>query len=248
MIRFLLFLLLPACCFGQQIHAHNDYEKQRPFTDAYEQRADYIEADVYLVNGKLVVAHTRSEIDTSRTLERLYITPILRLFEQHKGRVSSDRKYSFNLVIDIKDKAEDVMPILVGIIHQNMDVFNRQVNPNAVQMIISGNRPKVNEYVDYPHFILFDGRPGEVYDDETLRHVALISDNFSNYSRWNGTGDLPDDDRNKLKRIIKRAHDQGKPIRFWAIPDNANAWKQLRKLGVDVINTDKVAEATAFLR
>lgn len=216
--------------------------------EAYEQRADFIEADVYLVNGKLVVAHTRNEIDTTRTLERLYIEPILQLFAQNKGKVSPDRKYTFNLVIDIKDKAAEVMPIIVGMIHQNMEAFNRQVNPNAIQVIISGNRPKINDYIEYPHFILFDGRPGEVYDDETLRHVGLISDNFSSYSRWDGTGDISEDDRSKLKRIIKRAHDQGKPIRFWAIPDNANAWKQLRKLGVDIINTDKVAEATKALK
>jgi alkaline phosphatase len=50
-----------------------------------------------------------------------------------------------------------------------------------------------------------------VYDDETLKYVALISDTFRGYSRWDGTGDIPDADKDKLKRVIKRAHSDNKP-------------------------------------
>ncbi|MBC8154627.1 MAG: glycerophosphodiester phosphodiesterase [Bacteroidetes bacterium] len=249
MFRFLaLLLLLPALSLGQQIHAHNDYEKPNPLVDAYQQRADFIEADVFLVNGKLVVAHERKQIDTTKTLESLYLNPIVALFEKNGGYVSPRRDYTFSLVIDMKDGFEEVIPKLVEILQMNLAVFNRGLNPNAVRIVLSGNRPKPAALFDYPPYIFFDGRPSEVYDSETLQRVALISDSFLGYSRWDGTGDLPDADREKLKRVIRRAHGENKPIRFWAIPDVPNAWKQLRKLGVDVINTDKVAEATAALK
>jgi glycerophosphoryl diester phosphodiesterase len=246
--RFLWFILallaLPSLAQrgSVKIHAHNDYEKPAPLFNALEHRADYIEADVWLVNGKLLVAHNRNEVNPARTLDSLYLNPIVRLFEQHKGRISPDRNYRPALVIDVKDKFDEVWPVLQALIGKNIDTFNPLSNPNGVQVIISGNRPKAEKMLDFPLFVQFDGRSTEIYDDETLRRIALISDSFFNYSRWNGTGDLPDADREKLKRIIRRAHDQKKMIRFWATPDAPNAWKQLRKLGVDVLNTDKVAE------
>ena len=230
-----------------KIHAHNDYEKPVPLRTALDNRADYIEADIWLLNGKLMVAHDRKDINPARTLDSLYLNPIVRLFTQHKGRISTDRTYSPALVIDIKDKFEEVWPVLQSLLSRHIDTFNPLSNPNGVQIILSGNRPRVELMLDYPLFIQFDGRSTEIYDDETSKRVALISDSFRSYSRWDGTGDIPDEDREKLKRIIRRAHNQKKMIRFWAIPDTPNAWKQLRKLSVDVLNTDNVAECRAAL-
>jgi glycerophosphoryl diester phosphodiesterase len=242
-----LLAVLPAIA-QPRIHAHNDYEKPRPFAEAYEQRADYIEADVWLQDGQLLVAHDRKDLNPARTLDSLYLRPIARLFAQHGGRVSKDRNYTFSLVIDIKDKHEAVIPVLLERLQSCLSCFNRLGNPLAVQVVLSGNRPKPDLFLDQSALLQFDGRPSEVYDDETLRRVAFVSDSFYNYSRWNGTGELSDADREKLKRTIKRAHLQNKLIRFWAIPDTPDAWKQLRKLGVDIINTDKVAEATQVLK
>jgi alkaline phosphatase len=231
---------------AQKIHAHNDYAQPRPFQNAYEQRADFIEADVWLQDGKLVVSHDKPS-SNAPTLDSLYLKPIARLFQQYKDRPSSERDYTFSLVIDVKDNPAEVLPILLTLLQENLPYFNRAGNAKAIQVIISGNRPKVPTYLDYS-LLQFDGRPSEVYDEETLRKVALISDNFRSYSRWDGTGDIPDDDRDKLKRVIKRSHNDNKLIRFWAIPDTPNAWKQLKKLGVDIINTDKVTEAVQALR
>ncbi|GAB3990071.1 hypothetical protein GCM10028807_16440 [Spirosoma daeguense] len=245
-IHLLFLAIVSQSTFAQKIHSHNDYEKPRPFIDAYEQRADFIEADVWLQNGTLVVSHDQPK-PNAPTLDSLYLKPIAALFTQHKGKPSADRDYTFSLVVDIKDNPADVLPKLVELLQQNLPSFNRAANAKAVQVVISGNRPKIPVFFDYP-ILQFDGRPSEVYDEETLQHIALISDNFRLYSQWNGEGELSDVDREKLKRVIKRAHGDKKPIRFWAIPDNPNAWKQLKKVGVDVINTDKVAECVQAMR
>lgn len=250
MIRYSLFVigwLVTANLSAQKIHAHNDYAQPRPFANAYEQRSDFIEADVWLQDGVLVVSHDKPQAGAP-TLDSLYLKPIVNLFSQHTDKVSPARDYTFNLVIDVKDSPAEVLPKLITLLQNRLTAFNRSANPKAVQIIISGNRPKIDTYLDYPLLLQFDGRPSEVYDDQTLKRVALISDNFRSYSRWDGTGELPDLDREKLKRVIKRAHSDNKPIRFWSAPDTPNAWKQLKKIGVDIINTDKVTEATAFLR
>ena len=250
MQRLLLLLLLTVSTgclsYAQKIHAHNDYEKPRPFVNAYEQRADYIEADVWLQNGKLVVSHNKPK-PNAPTLDSLYINPIVALFEQHNNKPSPDRDYTFNLVIDIKANSAEVLPILLATLSKHLTYFNRGANAKAVQVVISGERPNITAFLDYP-LLQFDGRPSEVYDEETLQKIALISDNFRSYSQWDGNGDIPKDDKDKLKRVIKRAHSDNKPFRFWAIPDTPNGWKQLRKAGVDIINTDKVEEAIKEIR
>ena len=250
MIRYSLLCLswlFTTSLYAQKIHAHNDYAQPRPFLTAYEQRVDFIEADVWLVDGRLVVSHDKP-LANAPTLDSLYLQPITRLFDQYTDKVSPARDYTFGLMIDVKDSPAEVLPKLITALQAHLTCFNRSANAKAVQVIVSGNRPRIETYLDYPLLFQFDGRPSEVYDDETLKRVALISDNFRSYSRWDGTGDLPDADREKLKRVIKRAHSDNKPIRFWAIPDTPNAWKQLKKVGVDIINTDKVAEATAALK
>ncbi|GAB4013195.1 hypothetical protein GCM10028808_31540 [Spirosoma migulaei] len=241
-----LLWLTASVTFAQKIHANNDHAQPRPFVNAYEKRADFIEADVWLQDGKLVVSSEKPTV-SSPTLDSLYLKPIARLFQQYKDKPSPDRDYTFGLVIDVKSSSADVLPILLKLLEENLTCFNRAANTKAVQVIISGDRPKIQNYFDYP-LLQFDGRPSEVYDEETLRLVAFISDNFRSYSRWDGVGDIPDADRDKLKRVIKRAHSDNKPIRFWAIPDTPNGWKQLKKLGVDIINTDKVAECVEAMR
>ena len=231
---------------AQKIHAHNDYEKPQPFVNAYNHRADFIEADVWLRNGKLVVSHNTPKPDAP-TLDSLYIQPIVKLFDENNGKPSPDRDYTFGLVIDVKENYAEVLPALLTLLQQHLTAFNRGANAKAVQVIISGERPPISSYFDYS-LLQFDGRPSEVYGEETLQKVALISDNFQSYSKWNGTGDISKEDRDKLKRVVKRAHNDNKPFRFWAIPDTPNGWKQLKKLGVDIINTDKVAEAVAEVR
>ncbi len=232
--------------FAQKIHAHNDYVQPKPFVNAYAHKADFIEADVWVQNGKLVVSHDKPGPNAT-TLDSLYLKPIAALFAQHNGKVSADRDYTFGLMIDVKDDPTVALPKLIDMLQANLVSFNRNANASAVQVIISGNRPRPDKFLDYP-LLQFDGRPSEVYDQETLQKVAMISDNLQSYTRWNGTGDLSGEDRDKLKRVIKRAHSDGKPVRLWAIPDQPDAWKTLKKLGVDIINTDRVAEATTALR
>src|SRR6188474_618057 len=56
------FLLMAAALVAQtsmlpNAFSHNDYRRKRPLSDALDNGFRYVEADVYLRKGKLVVAH-----------------------------------------------------------------------------------------------------------------------------------------------------------------------------------------------
>src|SRR4051794_2449732 len=57
-------------------HAHNDYEHARPLLDALDNGFCSVEADIHLVDGKLLVAHDRAHVRPDRTLQSLYLDPL----------------------------------------------------------------------------------------------------------------------------------------------------------------------------
>src|SRR5258708_22839685 len=70
-----------------RVHAHNDYEHKRPLLDALDHGFCSVEADIYLVDGQLLVAHMRKDVKPTRTLEKLYLEPLRERVKQNHGHV-----------------------------------------------------------------------------------------------------------------------------------------------------------------
>jgi hypothetical protein len=245
MIRLLLLLTLcsPAAVGQVLIHAHNDYEKPQPLINALKNKTWSVEADVWLRGHELVVAHTAKEIDTTKTLEKLYLQPMQALFQKNKGYISADTAYRVVLAIDIKENAEAVFMRLIQLLQPYLQNFDRSRNPHGVQIVISGDRGPIAGWRHRPAYIFFDGRPYEQYDEATLARVALISDSYLKYIDNHAPGNT-----DKLKAMIDQSHAVGKPVRLWATPDTEQMWRKLRELGADIINTDKVEECRKFFK
>lgn len=236
------FIVLVASVSGQGvlIHSHNDYRQKMPLTQALNQRAFCVEADVYLVGDRLLVAHDTAELATAPTLDDLYLKPIVELFRINNNKISADSDYVLTLMIDIKRNGPEVIEVLAKKLMLYPNVFDRKVNAKGVWIIISGDRGPQSSWTSYPHFILFDGRPNETYDADVLRKVALISDSYSNYSG------NPDSTDTRILQMAYRAHNKERLFRLWGIPDNPQSWKHLISLTVDVINTDQVEECRRY--
>lgn len=236
----ILFAITCLLCSAQvRIHAHNDYQKPEPLTNALRNKVFSVEADIYLSDGKLLVAHDKNELAVAKTLDSFYLQPVIKLFHQHKGTISADNNYTTSLMIDIKENSEAVIAELIKLLAPHRSVFDRTVNAKAVQVVLSGGRGAVSKWSSYPSYIFFDGRPNEMYDSATLQRVAFISDSYFNYVS-------PQDSTSRIEQVVKKVHSMGKLLRLWAIPDNPVSWLRLQQLGVDIINTDKVAECRNY--
>ncbi len=237
----LCLLLISFSGFAQVlIHSHNDYEQKEKFHLAYANRFDQIEADVFEVNGELLVAHSKKTINTENTLEKLYLKPIDSLFKLYKGRVSKSRKYRFNLMIDFKTDFQPTYKALQKLIERYGSIFDRSKNKNAVTIIISGNRPPDSTFHTFPKWLYFDGLPNTNYKAEDFKRVTMISDNFTKYSKWRGVGEIPIEDQVKLRKVMDEARNNHRNIRFWGAPDTQECWEELYNLSrFIIINTDK---------
>lgn len=226
-------------------HAHNDYLHARPLLDALEQGFCSVEADIHLVNGKLLVAHDPEEVEATRTLEDLYLRPLKTRLEKQS------RPSEFSLMIDIKTQAEPTYRVLRELLKEYsgmLTVFRgEKIETNAVTVIISGNRP-INLMSNEPvRYAALDGRLPDLEGNPPRALVPWISDNWSRHFTWRGEGDFPEAERARLLDWVKQAHAQGRKIRFWAVPDHARGWAVLRAAKVDLINTDKLADLRRFL-
>ena len=239
---------VPAQYTTLNAHSHNDYENEIPFLLAYDNHFGSIEADIWAVNGELYVAHYQADIKPERTLDGLYLKPVAEIFSQNGGRAWKNNPATFQLLIDLKTPVEPTLSILIEKLKNYPGVFDPDVNPNAVRIVLSGNRPEPADFNKYSAFIFYDGLLDRKYDVELLKKVPLFSENLRKFTSWNGEGDIIDKEKKRIKSVIDSIHGLNNKIRFWNAPDNPNAWEILMKMGVDYINTDKITELSGYLK
>jgi alkaline phosphatase len=228
---------------SSSVFSHNDYVHAVPFYTSYALQVGYIEADVFLHNNNLLVAHTLEEINNRKTLDSLYLKPIENQLVKNKGSSYSDGSKMLTLMIDLKTDGIATLNLLV----KKLNNYQQLLSTATFRVTVSGNVPDPELWKNYPGFIHFDGRPGIHYTEDQLLRIALISADFRDYAEWNGVGLPTKLDEMRIRSVVDDVHAQGKVIRFWAAPDSENAWSVLRQLNVDLINTDNVEGALRFI-
>ncbi len=232
-------------------HAHNDYLHDRPLLDALSHGFTSVEADVFLVDGKLLVGHTRNELKTGRTLEALYLDPLRRRVRDGAVRVYPGGG-RFHLLIDIKTAAEPTYAAIAKVLARYDDMISvvegGKLGPKAVDVTISGNRPQETMAAEAVRYAGIDGRLGDLESKMPSHLMPLISDNWSLHFKWRGKGPISEAERHELEDIVKQAHARGRRVRFWATADTIAMWRVLRTADVDMINTDDLAGLEKFLR
>lgn len=243
-----------------QAHAHNDYEHARPLFDALGEGFTSVEADIWLVDGELLVAHDAEDLDPARTLRSLYLDP-LRQRVLHNGGVYPGRT-GFQLLIDIKTEGESTYAELDAQLRSPRYAFLwtsfrfDRVWRGPVTAVVSGNRPRDTMAAQRSRVAFYDGRianPTDLGPGSDARLTPLVSDNWTTLFSWTGAGPMPADERAELRAIVQTAHDAGQRVRFWATPDVPGAerdaiWRELVDADVDHINTDDLKGLADFLR
>lgn len=231
-------------------HAHNDYEHKRPLFDALDNGFTSVEADVHLVDGKLLVAHDRRQVKPDRTLQSLYLDPLRQRIEANGGRVYPGGP-PVVLLIDVKGDAAKTYAALKSVFRDYAPILTRwrddKPEYRGLLVIITGNRSQKLIAADRERYAACDGSLSDLKSDPPAALVPWISAQWTRSFKWKGRGPMPADELAKLRDIVQKCHVQHRKLRFWGSPDFPEFWKVLRDNGVDLINTDHLAECRAFL-
>jgi hypothetical protein len=253
-------------------HAHNDYLHPRPLLDALSHGFVGVEADVFLVGTDLRVSHNAVPDWTKvPTLQDAYLKPLADQAKRHKSRGVYADGTRLLLLVDIKTEAVATYRRLHEMLaefqsahpglftrYRKADATSRyDVAPGAVDVVISGNRPRAFMAAQDERYAGYDGRLADVgpdaRPDDAPEFVPLVSDNwntvFTGDARWNGAGPVPAATKAKLEKLVADVHAEGKRLRFWNLPkDGPNVWGPLYDAGVDLINTDDLAGLAKYVR
>lgn len=234
-----------------QAHAHNDYYHKRPLLDALDHGFCSVEADVFLRNGELVVAHSAFEIISGRTLEKLYLQPLRERIREQNGQVYPGHK-PFWLLVDIKTEGEKAYAALDKLLAEYADIISvtrdGTFEQKGVTVVVSGDRPVETIRSQTTRFAGIDGRPGDLESTEPADQMPWVSTDWKSHFRWRGEGEMPLEEQTALREFVDRAHQKKRLVRFWGTPDKPAIWKELQRAGVDLIGADDLAALRDFLR
>ena len=256
-----LSIILTACSFNKKkdvqvipAHAHNDYEHERPLYDALACGFKSIEADIFAVGDSLFVAHNSEDIQPGRTLRSLYNEPLKNQISSNRGSVYGNGE-EIILLVDIKDDALVTYQLLDKILQEyknEITVFEKGTKKEkAVMVVVSGNRPFDYMQSQTTRYAGYDGRFENLEEEISPVFMPVLSDNWAKLFSWNGTGEMPEVEKQKLLGIAKKAKSTGYILRFWNTPNRTSeqrlaVWNELHKAGVGLIGADNLEELQQF--
>ena len=231
-------------------HAHNDYEHVRPLFDALDNGFTSVEADVHLIDGKLLVAHNRLQTRPDRTLQSLYLDPLKRRIEANGGRVYRNGP-TVVLLIDVKTPFAETFPAIESALNPYRSLLTTwhddKPTEGAITVIITGNRVQKQIAADRDRDVQCDGDLQDLQTNPPAELVPWISTQWTRSFTWDGKGTIAAGELEKLRKIVRTCHEQHRKLRFWGSPDFPAFWAVLRDNGVDLINTDHLPECRKFL-
>jgi hypothetical protein len=252
-ILILLSLLICLSLSAQQIldygHSHNDYVHEHPLYDALSYGYKSIEIDVWLHKGKLIVDHDGIGLDSGRDIEDLYLLPIIERVRAHRGWVYDDDSTPTIFMVEFKNNPEACYVVLKQLIEKHKGLFcDRMGSGGPIKLLITGHRPWQSLRTGNELYITADGDIRQSADSLPPYILERVSDAYGSHFTWLGKGAMPRAQKYKLDALVKLAHDHGRQIRFYALPQDENVWRELLDAGVDWINVDKLQKFADFYK
>jgi hypothetical protein len=255
------------------IHSHNDYWRPVPFYSALSVGAISVEADVWLYNETLYVGHEQSALTTARTLDSLYIQPILNVIRAENpnstfapvnsknGVFDTSSGQTLYLWIDLKTDGAKTMPYVVKALQPLRDAGylttydGKTVTKGPVTVIGTGNTPRNLVQGVAPRDYFWDAQIATLNSTENLNITSDVSPIAS--GTFNGIfGEVRNRTLNStqlrtLESQVQVAHARGLGVRYWDTPGwpigTRNAvWRTLWDNGVTLVNVDDVVAAANF--
>ncbi|HEX4682095.1 MAG TPA: hypothetical protein VH277_05265 [Gemmatimonadaceae bacterium] len=235
-------------------YAHNDYLNPQPLAGALALGYKGVEADVFLVEGRLQLGHERRAAERAGRFETLYLQP-LRTLVAHCGTLTADGQ-PFLLTLEIKESSRPTFDTLVALLARYPDLFARDSAaaaaagngaPPVRAVLVGWYPPGFADSVPIPLSrqarLERAGRPPHDAADPSVGLIGL--DYQETMGRWYRT---PAQRRQWLSGIrATRAAFPALRIRAYHVPVKEDVYRDLLGAGVDLIGTQDLAESARLL-
>jgi len=233
-------------------YAHGDCEQARPLFDSLSHGFCHVEADVWFIDGQLYVSHDEEDVDSSRTLENLYLEPLIERLTAGDGWIYTNG-VEFTLLVDIKNAPEETLRVLDGMLEPYshlLTMFDQEigVTHRGLMVLLSGERPIESVRTMASRRVFIDGRSPDLRCPIDSSLIPWVSDDWHKLFEWRGISEFPHAESDRLLEMVQTAHQYGSKLRLWSAPDEPIGWQTLLEHGVDLISTDRLEPLANFLR
>jgi hypothetical protein len=255
------------------IHSHNDYWRPVPFYSALAVGAVSVEADVWLYNDTLYVGHERSALSASRTLDSLYIQPILKVIRAQNpnstfapansknGVFDTASGQTLYLWIDLKTDGVQTLPYVVRALQPLRDAGyltaydGKTVTSGPVTVIGTGNTPRDRVQGVAPRDYFWDAPIANLstaeFQNITSEVSPIASGNFQSIYGEVRNRTLSGTQLKTLEDQVTVARSRGIGVRYWETPGwpigtRNSVWRTLWDNGVTLVNVDDLWAAANF--
>ncbi|PYH48849.1 uncharacterized protein BP01DRAFT_353150 [Aspergillus saccharolyticus JOP 1030-1] len=256
------------------VHSHNDYWRDIPFYTGLSKGCISTEADVWLYNGTLYVGHDESSLTEKRTLESLYINPILDVLQRQNpttrfvtsptknGVFDTDTSQTLYFFIDLKTAGPETLDAVIkaleplrarGYLTTLKD--NTTITQGPVTVIGTGNTPLdlVGPVANRDYF--FDA-PLDQLDESPFNEITGLISPIASTSFGAAVGPLSHSELNEtqtqaIRAQISAAKEKGIGARYWGTPyypirTRNNIWRTLLEEGVALLNADDLDAVAGY--
>ncbi|KAF2851854.1 hypothetical protein T440DRAFT_467118 [Plenodomus tracheiphilus IPT5] len=254
-------------------HSHNDYWRDIPFYTGLSYGSISTEADVWLIDNTLYVGHSPSALTPARTLESLYIQPILSTLHrqnpqtqftqpgEQNGIFDTSAAQTLYFFIDLKTAADETWPKVLEALEPLrqgdwLTTFkDGNLRRNPVTVIGTGNTHLSDVLASHPRDVFFDAPLAELeaaqYGNLTEAEAPIASTNFASVFGDVRKREFSEEQLEILRKQVASAHERGIMARYWNAPEwpvgTRNAvWRMLWDEGVDLLNVDDLKGAAEF--
>lgn len=254
-------------------HSHNDYDQAKPLVGALLAGFCSFEADVFLKNSQLFIGHQFiTPTDQTLSLMQAYLLPLMSLSKQNANgpvyaqAIKLQTCLQVTLLVDIKstnafDTYKQLEMDLLKL-NQNFTYFEtfdgqqtRSALPAPIRVVVTGVKPplaaEIARYVETQQGVRRTSLDLGWINDDTPMDLEVMAIAKWVSLRWPFPKTTAVDDLDGVETWIKQrvqfAHDHGLLLRFWSTPEDPILWDLLLRLGVDLINTDRIFTLRSFL-
>lgn len=234
-------------------HAHNDYWHWKPLTQATNAGFMSVEVDVHLLMGDILVNHEAIFTRKGRNLERLYLKPLFELAKANNfASIYPNGPQEFILYIDIKQGCPALADTLISQLkryEKMLTIWENGVKKIGAVSVMIGDCGRRDEWIPaLKRWFYFDAHLNSIDDSLGAEFIPRVSSNLGSVTKWRGSGEMPKEDEETIRKIVGRAHEKGRTVRFWAGTNRPKVWTKLLELGVDWINVDRLKRFQRFMK
>ncbi|KAK1566153.1 uncharacterized protein LY79DRAFT_572608 [Colletotrichum navitas] len=194
-------------------HSHNDYWRPYPLFSALAAGCVSVEADIWLSDDglDLLVGHDRSSLSSERTLQTMYLDPLLMIleyqslqrpitvFRQAHGVFNTQPDTALILLIDVKTNPTDTWPLLIKQLEPlrkkeflTRFIAKQGIWPGPITVVGTGLLDRAT-FFDYKH---------QSYADYETFHDTFIDAPLSTLAQDNTLSQVPSSRQAPLGQIL----------------------------------------------